>query len=237
MNFDGKAFVKNTTNRTFISHHGYSAVRDIRPNHINNFCLTSGYDNAYVNPAYMTNENAMNLVVIHNRSGLIPHSVYVCEDKCQPLNPQTFILVRDDESHNVQDDFEYEANRVYVSRLQPTNIKYNPKSAIVIDSAQKESAMAFSGVTVNVNSKLEVVIPEKGTDYSDISIVVQKNSFIEIKVPDGVINVINLPDALIYLPGYIKGTFTQSGEYNIKLKYIDGEQIINIIVPYYQRLL
>lgn len=236
MNFDGKAFVKNTTSRTFISHHGYSTVRNVRPN-LNNFFLTSGYDNAYVNPVYMTNENVIKPVVIHNRSGLIPHSVYVYEDRYQSLSPQTFILVRDDKSHDIQDDFEYEAKRVYVSKLQPTNIKYNPKSAIVIDSTQKESAMAFSGVTVNVNSKVEVVIPEKGTDYSDISIVVQKNSFIEIKVPDGVINVINLPDALMYLPGYVKGTFTQSGEYNVKLKYIDGEQIINIIVPYYQRLL
>lgn len=237
MNFDGKAFVKNTTNRTFISHHGYSTVRDIRPNHINNFCLTSGYDNAYVNPVYMTNENVIKPVVIHNRSGLIPHSVCVCEDRYQPLKSQTFILIRDDKSHDIQDDFEYEAKRVYVSRLQPTNIKYNPKSAIVIDSTQRESAMAFSGVTVNVNSKIEVVIPEKGTDYSDISIVVQKNSFIELKISDSVTDVVNLPDDLMYLPGYIKGTFTKSGEYNIKIKYPDGEQILNIIVPYYQRLL
>ena len=97
--------------------------------------------------------------------------------------------------------------------------------------------MIFGGVTVNVNSKTEVIIPEKGTEYSNMSIVIQKNSFIEIKVPDGVVNVVNLPQSLVYLEGYIKGTFTQSGDYNIKLKYPDGEQIINIIVPYYQRLL
>lgn len=238
MNFDGKAFVKNTTNRTFASVHGYAHVRDVLSNHINHLCLTYDSDFAYVNPTHLTNEKTFNPIDIMHTSGLIPHSIHIIgKETKQSLESQSFIIINDKKIHEIQDDFKYNAKRIYVSRLQPTNIKYNPKSAIVIDSSQKESAIIFGGTTVNVNSKIEVVIPEKGTDYSDISIVIQKNSFIEFKLSDSVTNVINLPESLTYLPGYIKGTFTQSGEYNIKIKYPDGEQILNIIVPYYERLL
>lgn len=237
MNFDGKAFVKNTTTRTFISTHGYSNVRDIRSNDINNFSLTLDSDTAYVQPMYLTNMEILKPIDIIYTSGLIPYTVQVIsEQNSQLLCPQTFILTKDNKIHDIQDDFEYYAKQIYIFRLQPTNIKYNPKSAIVTNSVLEESITTFSAITVNVNSKLEVVIPEKGTNYSDISIVVQKNSFIELKISDSVTDVVNLPDDLMYLPGYIKGTFTKSGEYNIKIKYPDGEQILNIIVPYYQRL-
>ena len=238
MNFDGKAFVKNTTIRTFISAHGYSNVRDIRSNDINNFCFTLDSDIAYVQPMHLTNMEILKPIDMICTSGLIPYTVQVIDEQnIQSLHPQTFILTKDNKIHDIQDNLEYCAKQIYVSRLQPTNIKYNPKSAIVINSVLEESVTSFSSVTVNVNSKVEVVIPEKGTNYSDISIVVQKNSFIELKVSDSVTDVVNLPDDLMYLPGYIKGTFTKSGEYNIKIKYPDGEQILNIIVPYYQRML
>lgn len=238
MNLDGKAFVKNATNRTFTSKHGYSSVRNSNPNHINNFNLTKGYDHAYVQPINITNENNMMAVETIHGTALVPYSVQVYnEQELCSIKPQMFIVVRDAEINNIQNDFEYDIKRIYLSSLQPTNIKYNPKSAIVFDSSQRESSMTFSSVTTYVNSKIEVVIPEKGTDYSDISIVIQKNSFIEFKISDSVTDVINLPDTLTYLPGYIKGTFTQSGEYNVKIKYPDGEQLLNIVVPYYQRLL
>lgn len=238
MNFDGKAFVKNTTIRTFVSTHGYSNVRDIRSNDINNFCFRLDSDTAYVQPMHLTNMEILKPIDMICTSGLIPYTVQVIgKQSSQSLCPQTFILTRDNKIHDIQDNLEYCTKQIYVSRLQPTNIKYNPKSAIVINSVLEESVTSFSAVTVNVNSKIEVVIPEKGTNYSDISIVVQKNSFIELKVSDSVTDVVNLPDDLMYLPGYIKGTFTKSGEYNIKIKYPDGEQLLNIIVPYYQRLL
>lgn len=238
MNFDGKAFVKNTTTRTFVSAHGYSNVRDMSSSDINNLCLALDSDIAYVQPMHLTNMETLKPIDIIYTSGLIPYTIQVIgEQNIQSLCPQTFILTRDNKIHDIQNNFEYCAKQIYVSRLQPTNIKYNPKSTIVINSVLEESVTSFSAITVNVNSKIEVVIPEKGTDYSDISIVVQKNSFIELKVSDSVTDVVNLPDDLMYLPGYIKGTFTKSGEYNIKIKYPDGEQILNIIVPYYQRLL
>lgn len=237
MNFDGKAIVKNTTNRTYISCDGYSYVRDARSNHISDFCLLTGYGEAFVNPIRINNKNNVKPMVFHNRTGLTPHSVqlYKKEYNHVLLPSKTFFIVKEKKYCEIQDNIKYDLNPTYVSRLQPTNIKYNPKSVIVNDCSQKENSLAFNGTTVNVNSKLEVIIPE--ADYSNISIVVQKNSFIEIKVPDGVINIIDLPESLMYLSGYIKGTFVNSGEFNIRLKYYDGEQIINIMVPYYQRLL
>lgn len=238
MNYDGKAFVTNKTVRLFTSEHGYAFVRNSQSNSINNLCLTKGRDIVLVIPERLSNSEILNVTDKIYSSGLVPYTIQVYDNsKEKSLAPLSFINIRDASIHKIQDDFSYKPEKKYVSRLQPTNIKYNPKSAIVYNSEQKESVVSFAGVSVNVNSKVEVVIPEKVTDYSDLSIVVQKNCFIEIKVPESATNVTNLPDALMYLPGYIKGTFTQSGEYNIKVKYPDGEQIINIVVPYYQRLL
>ena len=235
MNFDGKAFVKNTTTRTFVSAHGYSNVRDIRSNDINNFCFTLDSDTAYVQPIHLTNMEILKPIDMIYTSGLIPYTIQVYKEKEQEFESSK-IIIRDARIHETQ-DFYYLPKKIYLSSLQPTNIKYNPKTAIVYDSEEKESILAFAGVTVNVNSKIEVIIPDKTSNYTDMSLIVQKNSFIEIKMLDNVSDVTNLPEDLIYLPGYIKGTFTKSGEYNIKIKYPDGEQILNIIVPYYQRML
>lgn len=236
MNFDGKAFVKNTTTSFYISEHDYAFVRDAKEQSINNLCITKNKGTALV-PLRATNNNELEITNKLYLRAFVPHTVQVYNEiRYTTINPLKYSIIRDATINNNQ-SFSYFAKKVYVSRIQPTNIKYNPKSTIVYDSEQKQNEVLFAGISVNVNSKVEVVIPEKTTDYSDISLVVQKNCFIEIKISDSVTDVINLPDALIYLPGYIKGTFTQSGEYNIKVKYPDGEQIINIIVPYYQRLL
>ena len=240
MNFDGKAFVKNTTVKTFASILGYAQVRDSAVLDIDNLCLTTGYDTAFILPVHTSNPHDNLKSKIQYSSGLIPYTAQVRwlnEEIKQEIEPQTFMVVNDNTVHDVQNSFLYKPQHAYVAKLQPTNIKYNPKSAIVIDSEQKESVMSFAGTSVDVRSKVEVVIPDKPTDYSDMSLVIQKNCFIEIKMPESVKDVVNIPDSLIYLPGYIKGTFTKSGEYNIKIKYPDGEQILNIIVPYYQRML
>ena len=46
-----------------------------------------------------------------------------------------------------------------------------------------------------------------------------------------------IPDGLTWNRQYISGTITKSGSYTMNITYSDGEQILNIIVPYYQRLL
>ena len=236
MNFDGKAFVKNISVNSYISEHGHAFVRDSEKQSINNFCLTTNKSIALI-PAHLTNSKDLKNTNKLYINGLIPHTVQTYVDRYTSFNPLKFIIIRSATIHDNIQDFSYEPKKVYISKVQPTNIKYNPKSAIVRDSEKKENEAVFTGVSVNVNSKIEVVIPEISTNYLDMSIVVQKNCFIEIKLSENVTNVINLPEALTYLPGYIKGTFTQSGEYNITIKYPNGEQRLNIVVPYYQRLL
>lgn len=235
MNFDGKAFVKNTTARIFVSSNDRAFVRDAKSN---NFCyLTRDTSNSFVIPQHNTNENVLKSKDKLYINSLIPYTVQVYKEKEKEQELESSkIIIRDARIHETQ-DFYYLPKKIYLSSLQPTNIKYNPKTAIVYDSEEKESVLSFAGTTVNVNSKIEVIIPDKTSNYTDMSLIVQKNSFIEIKMLDNVSDVINLPEDLIYLPGYIKGTFTKSGEYNIKIKYPDGEQILNIIVPYYQRML
>ena len=237
MNFDGKAFVKNTSENFFISVNDSAFVRDTKEEWINFNSNKTIFNFSFILPVYLTNEKEINIYNKLYTCGLIPYTVQVYNNnKKQELNSIKFIITRDSQIHNTQ-FFNYKSKKIYVSSIQPTNIKYNPKSAIVYDSETKETETVFAGVSVNVNSKIQVIVPEKVSNYTDMSLVVQKNCFIEIKTPNNVSEVINLPEDLTYSPGYIKGTFTKSGEYNIKIKYPDGEQILNIMVPYYQRLL
>ena len=235
MNFDGKAFVKNTSINFFVSDNGNAFVRNKKEQSVNNLCLTKDNSYALTIPSYNTNKNEINFIKYY-RLGFIPYTVQVYGETKQDLDFIRFNIIKDTQIHEEQ-IFKYNDSKAYVSSIQPTNIKYNPKSAIVYDSSTKESEYIFAGISTNVYSKTEVIIPEKTAEYTNMSLVVQKNSFLEIKIPESVINIINLPEDLIFIPGYIKGTFTKSGEYNIKIKYPDGEQILNIVVPYYQRLL
>lgn len=236
MNFDGKAFVKNISIKNFVSFNDNAFVRDTKDEIFNFNSNKTLYDFSFVFPVYLTNEKELNIYNKLYTKGLVPYTVQIYDNiNLQELTPINFIITRDSQIHETQ-ILNYNVKKIYVSSIQPTNIKYNPKSAIVYGSENQETKAIFSGVSVNVNSKIEVVIPVNSS-YTDMSIVVQKNSFIEIKIPDNVSEVINLPEDLSYSLGYIKGTFTKSGEYNIKIKYPDGEQILNIVVPYYQRIL
>lgn len=237
MNFDGKAFVKNVSAKSFVSVNDSAFVRDTKEELFNFKPKETSFNFSFVLPVYLTNEKEINIYNKLYTCGLIPYTVQVCDNnKKQELDSIKFIITRDSQIHETQ-ILDYKSKNIYVSSIQPTNIKYNPKSAIVYSSERQETKTIFSGVSVNVNNKIEITIPDKISNYTDISIVVQKNCFIEIKTPDNVSEVINIPEDLTYSPGYIKGTFTKSGEYNIKIKYPDGEQILNIIVPYYQRML
>lgn len=237
MNFDGKAFVKNISAKNFVSVNDSAFVRDTKEELINFNSNETLFNFSFVLPVYLTNEKEINIYNKLYTNGLIPYTIQVYDNnKKQELDSIDFIITRDSQIHEEQFLY-YKSKNIYVSSVQPTNIKYNPKSAIVYDSVKQETEIIFSGVSVNVNNKVEITIPDKISNYTDMSIVVQKNCFIEIKTPDNVSEVINIPEDLTYSPGYIKGTFTKSGECNIKIKYPDGEQILNIIVPYYQRLL
>ena len=235
MNYDGKAFVMNSSARLFASVNNQAIVIE----DINTLKHPYLDTQTKINMSHTTNTNTMKATSLLYLHGLVPYSSSVSGiEKQQKFNEIRFTNIKDSRIHDKQEDFYYNiARRTFVSRIQPTNIKYNPKTVIVSDSEPKESEFLLNGVCVNVYSKTVLVVPKQSGNYSDMSLVTQKNSFIEIKIPENVTDIIDLPESLTYLPGYIKGTFTKSGEYNIKIKYRDGEQILNIIVPYYQRLL
>ena len=137
MNFDGKAFVKNTTARIFVSSNDRAFVRNVK---INNFCyLTRDVSNSLVIPQYNTNENVLKPIDKLYINSFIPYTVQVYKEKEQKLESSK-IIIRDARIHEAQ-DFYYLPKKVHLSSLQPTNIKYNPKTAIVYDSEEKESIL------------------------------------------------------------------------------------------------
>lgn len=230
---NNKSIVRDTTSRTFFSEHGYAFITE--ENNQNLYLNNTKYrDTSIVAIKEISGDKEFSFT--RSKSyGLVPHTINVYGTEGELLSfPSTRQTIND---HTINDsDISKMHEKIYIARLQPTNIKYTPASAIVYNNFVEETKIQMSGVMVNINSKAEVVIPEFSS-YGNITLTVQKDCFIEFKLPDNVIDVIKLPSYLIYTPGYIKGTFTKSGRYTMIIEYSDGEQIIDIIVPYYERLL
>lgn len=166
--------------------------------------------------------------------GLVPYTIDIHNDiSIDKEFPSVTSIIND---HTVYSTDINKGETVFVTQLQPTNIYYKPISTIVYGDLLEDQKVPLSGATVNVHSKFEVIIPEFST-YGNITLTVQKNCFIELNLPDNVIDVLRLPDELVYEHGYIKGIFTKSGMYSIIIEYADGNQIIHITVPYYKRIL
>ena len=223
---NNKSIVRDALSRSFFSEHGHAFVveEDDKFYHLNNIRYS---DTSTVVIKDVSGDKEFTFV--RSKSyGLTPHTinVYKAEEKHQSFSSVRPVI----HDHTIFDsDISKMYEKVYVSRLQPTNIKYNPVSAIVYGDSLGETKIQMSGVMVNI-------IPEFSS-YGNTTLTVQKDCFIEFKLPDNVVDVIKLPTSLVYTPGYIKGTFTKSGRYTMIIEYSDGEQIIDIIVPYYERLL
>ena len=230
---NNKSIVRDATSRTFFSEHGHA------------FVIEDDNKNVYLNNTKYTDISNVALKEISgdkefksvttNSYGPIPYTVNVYDEE---EKPKSFSSVRQIIADRTIGDIIINniPNKVYVGRLQPTNIKYTPASAIVYGDYIEEAKIQMSGVMVNINSKAEIIIPEFSS-YGNMTLTVQKDCFIEFKLPDNVIDVIKIPSYLVYTPGYIKGTFTKSGRYSMIIEYSDGEQVIDIVVPYYERLL
>ena len=230
---NNKSIVRDTVSRTFFSEHGHAFIveDDNKIYHLNN----TKYSDTSVVPLKEISGDKEFTFVRSKSYALTPYtiSVYKAEEKHQSFSSVRQVI----HDYTILDsDISKMYEKVYVSRLQPTNIKYNPVSAVVYGDSLEETKIQMSGVSVNINSKAEIIIPEFSS-YGNMSITVQKNSFVEFKLPNNVIDVIKIPSYLVHTPGYIKGTFTNSGTYTMIIEYSDGEQIIEIIVPYYERLL
>ena len=125
-----------------------------------------------------------------------------------------------------------------VGIITKNNMIYTDTSVIkILDFTQKvNNNKNFIPVSVNVTDKTSITIPDVN-DMQNISIVIQKNNFFELELSSVPNNIIGLPSGITWIGNKIKGTFIDSKEYNLKITYNQGEQNINIIVPYYERLL
>ena len=229
-----KAVVRRKNDRIFYSENGFAFVNEIsNDNLLAHFSHASNMGEANVKSNILLGDE-IKPTRVNNSYGLIPYSVNVYgNNKPITLPEHRFAIIRD--ISNI-DSTVKGAKKMYVARTQPTNIFYNTSTAIVYDDSNYQSQVQLGGKTAIINSKAEVILPESSS-YENMSITVQKNCFIEIKLPENTIDVLKLPEFLTHTPGFIKGTFTKSGEYKIIATHPDGEQIIDIIVPYYERLL
>lgn len=152
------------------------------------------------------------------------------------FNKET-ITVKDDKYNERVCNILMPKIQAVIGIVTKTNMTYTDTSVIkIVDLTQKiVPDKEFATVTATVTDKTEITIPDVG-DMQNLSIVIQKNSFFELELAATPNNIIGLPDELTWKGSNIKGTLTQSKEYNLTIMYSQGEQKINIIVPYYQRL-
>ena len=127
----------------------------------------------------------------------------------------------------------------YVQYIVPCNIF--PAQATVWSILDKTETVkkdiSFDSVSAKVTDKSEIKIPDaNGTQ--GFSIVLQKNNFTEIQFANLPVSIAGIPDGMTWSGISIKGTVEKSGTYTLIVTYQDKtEQTIDIIVPYYQRLL
>jgi hypothetical protein len=237
MNFDGKALVVNQHYDMFYSDNGSAIV--MPASFITEFNQDIGNSNVVVESLGTNKEESMSSSIANNK--LVPYTVQVYNKdtlyECNTnLNSSEKIYITDNTSLKFEKTCNFESVKI-TDLLLSTNVFIKEVTAYITDITKTATARSFPAVYANIVDKTEIVIPSVSTGYQDMSIVVQKNNFIELKFSDTITNVTGLPDGLEYTLGVIKGTITQSGSYDITIQYEDSSQKLNIIVPYYQRLL
>lgn len=236
MNFDGKALVVNQHYDMFYSDNG-SAV--VTPSFIMEFNQDIGNSNVVIESLGTNKEESMSSSMVNNK--LVPYTVQVYNrdtlyEHNTNLNSSEKIYITDNTSLKFEKTCNFESVKI-TDLLLSTNVFIKEVTAYVTDVTKTATAKSFPVVYANIVDKTEITIPSVSTGHQEMSLVVQKNSFIELKFSDVIVNVIGLPDGLEYTLGVIKGTITKSGTYDITIQYNDSSQKLNIIVPYYQRLL
>lgn len=141
----------------------------------------------------------------------------------------------------VSNPYEYDvgvvarANLTY--KVAPANSKQEAFRINVIKAKDKDNEQfknKLKSFSVNVLQKTDIQINKS---VGDISVIIQKNEFFELTM-DEPFMVSSLPNGMKHIGNIINGTIQNSGEYNIMITYGGGNtQNINIIVPFYRRLL
>ena len=260
MNYDGKAIVVNTNFDLFYSGGDTATVIDVSPEYNKDdfFILNNHVDrkvdflhNAYaINIKFIANNNnnfkysSLSNVTFDSIIGLVPYSVQVYNSDELVYNSSEHKYLDKNNSlvkkiKNYNNNFDNVFVKVKVSdKILKTNIFVKETKAYVIDYTQSyKSNVSFAPVYMNIADKMEFFVPILSDNFQNMSVIVQKDTFIELKFDSTILNVIGLPEGLQFTLGVIKGTITKSGSYDITIQYEKGSQKLNIIVPYYQRLL
>lgn len=253
MNFDGKAFVINQDIETFYSDNGSAIVMPIA-----NQEFSTNKDNIFNNTVFVGESNA-NLTEddFYNRPvrlyqfaltthigpkiGEVPFTAQVYTEKTtkfdNKLNSFTKVYIIDRHTKNKwisNSETRVQIHDIYIS----TNLFIiNQDSAFIIDCTKNINEKEFPITYTNIVDKTEIIIPSPTKGYQDMFLVIQKNSFIEFKLSDTIINITGLPEGLEYGLNAIKGVILKSGSYDIRIQYQENYQKLNIVVPYYERTL
>jgi hypothetical protein len=230
---NNKAIVRRRNTSLVCSEYDYAYVVEVKEP-ITALTSARGSSQAVIPNKKMVGNDELKPSKKSTAYGLVAYTATINNDKLQSFPIRRFDIVKD--MVNNETDLSNSAKKMYVARVQPTNIYYNTSTAVVYDDSEYNVKVPFGGVSANLTSKAEIILP-KSSSYDDMTITVQKNCFVEIKLPENTIEVLKLPNFLTYNAGFIKGTFTKSGNYTIIASHPDGEQVINISVPYYERLL
>lgn len=120
----------------------------------------------------------------------------------------------------------------YKITAESTKQKSFTTNVVLIDKSDIEKDLA--SVSTNVIQKTDVVID---SSVGNVSLLIQKNEFFELKL-NNVADIKDLPDGVSHKDNSIKGSISNSGEYYLNVTYNNNAtQVINIIVPFYRRLL
>lgn len=264
MNYDGKATVINYTFNNFYSNGDGATVIDVSSQYNkDDFFMSNDYvqdsinflnisyviDNEFIANNNNSNYDSSSCNVTDNTiNKLIPYTIQVYEtNKINAINmfnnnknknnsyiSKVYVLDNKKFSNN-----HYKSVSVKVSEyIIPTNIFIKETMAYIIDLTQTYiKDTVFAPVFMNIGDKTEFFVPTLSDNFQAMSVVIQKDTFVELNFENTALNVIGLPDGLEFTLGVIKGTISKSGSYDITIQYEKGSQKLNIIVPYYQRLL
>lgn len=261
MNYDGKATVINTNFDIFYSVGDSATVIDVSSDYNpDDFFILDNYSDWKIQSC--NHSHVIVECIVNNNNnwqynstsdvipGLIPYTVqvYKPEELIQYSNHKNLVetsgynyyynsksLVKEKSFKN---DY-YKPVTVKVSdTILKTNVFVKETMAYIIDLTQTyRKDIEFTPTFINIYDKTEFFIPTLSDNFQAMSVVIQKDTFIELNFENTALNVIGLPDGLEFTLGVIKGTITKSGSYDITIQYEKGSQKLNIIVPYYQRLL
>ena len=263
MNYDGKATVINTNFDLYYSAGDSATVIDVSPNydynnyfHINNhitakveslnnsyvidtsFIANNNNDLQYNSVSHIIPELTPCTVQVYKPNELIYYSNYKDLTKSMKYNysNKSISFVKFKSFKN--DNYKFVTVKVSDTILKTNVFVKETKLINILDLTYKyRNDINFTPIFINIGDKTEFFVPTLSDNYQAMSIIAQKDTFIELKFENTPLNVIGLPEGLQFTLGSIKGTISKSGSYDITIQYEKGTQKLNIIVPYYQRLL